>query len=281
MGLHPRILVTGAGGQVGRALKKEIPHGLFFDHGRLDVRDADAVRDAVRGADVVVHLAAMTDVDACESEADLAHTINVTGTRNVAGAAHAGEARVIFLSSDYVFDGDKTGEYAEGDAPNPLNVYGRTKLEGEQIVLSRPGSLVVRSSWVFGEGRNFVRSILAKARQQDALRVVDDQRGRPTCASDLALAIAHAIENEIEGIVHVAGVGDPCTWAELARATVAEAYLDARVEAIDSATYRDQADRVVAQRPSNSSLSLVKAGQLHFPLKDWRESLGRYVGEVL
>jgi dTDP-4-dehydrorhamnose reductase len=280
VGRHPFVLVTGAGGQVGRALRPHLPNARLFDLGELDVTRPSSVRAAIDGTDAVIHLAAMTHVDACEVDSDRAWGVNAEGTRHVAEAARERNIPMIYLSTDYVFDGTKRGEYVEDDAPNPISVYGRTKLEGETHVRSVPGSAVVRTSWVVGEGRNFVRTIVSAGAKGNAVRVVDDQRGRPTFADDLALAIVHILEHEITGVVNVAGDEEPCTWADLAELALRAVGLETAVERIDSDTYALTADGVVAPRPMNSVLALEKARRLSIPLRSWRTSLERYVKEL-
>jgi dTDP-4-dehydrorhamnose reductase len=280
MDSDPLTLVTGAGGQVGRALRSEIPAARLLDRTELDVTDRAAVRSAMDGMHVVVHLAAMTDVDECEREPGRANAINADGTAHVVGAAAERGARVIYVSTDYVFDGTKRGEYVEQDAPAPINWYGRSKRAGEEHALGNPGNLVVRTSWVFGEGRNFVRTILEAARGGGLLRVVEDQRGRPTWAQDIARSLAHLVRIEATGIVHVAGDGEPGTWADLAELALAAAGLTVPLERIDSETYRRGAERLVALRPRNSALSLRKAQAIGVPLADWRYSVRRYVEEA-
>jgi dTDP-4-dehydrorhamnose reductase len=162
--------VTGAGGQVGLALRDRLPGAAFLTHAELDVTDTEAVREAARGADLIVHTAAMTDVDGCERDPERAQAVNGGGAANVAAAG----VRVIHLSTDYVFSGDAPGEYREDDPTGPLGAYGRSKLAGERAVLARPGNLVVRTAWVYGEGRNFIRSILGAERAGKHLRVVSD-----------------------------------------------------------------------------------------------------------
>ena len=255
--------MTGAGGQVGLALRDHLPGAAFLSREELDVTDAEVVREAVAGADLVVHAAAMTDVDGCERDPEAAEAVNAGGAANVAAAA----VRVIHLSTDYVFSGDEPGEYAEDAATGPLGAYGRSKLGGEKAVLGRPGNLVVRTSWVYGDGRNFLRSILAAERAGKHLRVVDDQRGRPTWAADLAGAIAYLADRDDAGIVHVTGAGEPCTWADLA-----EMALGHPVERITSVEFG-----APAPRPRNSVLSLERARKLGVPLADWRDSVMRYL----
>jgi dTDP-4-dehydrorhamnose reductase len=280
VGRHPLVLVTGAGGQVGRALRPHLPNARLLDLGELDVTKPPSVRSAIDGTDAVIHLAAMTHVDACEVDSDRAWAVNAEGTRHVAEAAHERNIPMIYLSTDYVFDGTKRGEYVEDDAPNPISVYGRTKLEGETHVRSVPGATVVRTSWVVGEGRNFVRTIVSAGAKGNTVRVVDDQRGRPTFADDLALAIVHVLEHRITGVVNVAGDEEPCTWADLAELALRAVGLDTTVERIDTNTYAQMADGVVAPRPMNSVLALEKARRLCIPLRTWRTSLERYVKEL-
>lgn len=255
--------MTGAGGQVGLALRDHLPGAGFLTRAELDVTDADAVREALSGADLVVHAAAMTDVDGCERQPERAEAVNAGGAANVAAAG----ARVIHLSTDYVFSGEKAGEYAEDDPTGPLGAYGRSKLGGERAVLARPGNLVVRTSWVYGEGRNFIRSILAAERAGKRLRVVSDQRGRPTWAGDLARAIGHLAGRADTGVVHVTGAGGPCTWADLAEVVAGHP-----VERITSEEFG-----APAPRPRNSVLSLSRARTLGVPLADWRDSVMQYL----
>ena len=280
MGRASVVLVTGAGGQVGTALRARLEPARFLDRSDLDVTDQEAVRTAARGADVIVHLAAMTNVDECEARPDEAFAVNADGTRHVAEAAAAEGARMVYVSTDYVFDGEKAREYEEADSPRPINVYGKSKLEGERHVATGQANLTVRTSWVFGQGKNFVRTILGAAGRADPLRVVEDQRGRPTWAEDLAAALTYLVDVPMAGTLHVAGGGPPCTWADLAEVALETAGSSARVERIDSETYASTAGRIVAPRPRNSALSLARAVAHGVPLSDWRRSVRRYVGTL-
>jgi dTDP-4-dehydrorhamnose reductase len=263
VGSDPRVLVTGAGGQVGRALRRCLPDAVFLGRAELDVRDADAVRAALRPGDVVVHAAAMTDVDGCERDPAAADAANAAGSANVAGTG----ARVILLSTDYVFDGRAGRPYREDDPTGPVSAYGRSKLAAERAVLAHPGNLVVRTAWVYGEGRNFIRSILAAEQAGRPLRVVSDQRGRPTWAGDLAAALAYLVGAGTSGVVHVTGDGEPCTWADLAEVVVGHP-----VERITSEQLA-----APAPRPRWSVLDLGRARALGVPLADWRDSVRRYL----
>ncbi len=221
------------------------------------------MRHLVGGADLAIHCAAMTDVDGCERDPDGAAAVNSWGAAHVATAAR----RVIQLSTDYVFDGSAAGCYSEDAATAPTSVYGRTKLDGERAVLEAGGNLVVRTAWVYGEGRNFLRSIVAAEADGRPLRVVADQRGRPTWAEDLARALGHLAGRTDEGVVHVTGDGEPCSWADLAEFAVGHP-----VQRISSAEWA-----APAPRPANSVLSLDRARTLGVPLADWRTSVATYL----
>ena len=248
---------------MGRALRAHLPGAVFLDRSALDVCDPAAVGAAFGPGDVVIHAAAMTDVDGCERDEAAAFAVNADAARHVSETG----ARVIQLSTDYVFDGRSDAPYTEADPTGPMSVYGRSKLAGEQAVLARPGNLVVRTSWVYGDGRNFFRAILAAERAGRALRVVDDQRGRPTAAADLAGALAHLAVLDVSGIVHVTGDGRPCTWADLAEIAVGHP-----VERITTAEFG-----APAPRPRSSVLALDRARALGVPLADWGDSVRRYL----
>lgn len=277
MGSDPRVLVTGAGGQVGTALTKHLAAARFMTHQDLDVTNPPALRRVVADADVVIHLAAMTDVDRCEEDPDRAFEINANGTQGVCAAATAVGARVVYLSTDYVFDGTKGSEYVEEDLPNPLNVYGRSKLAGEEFVRETDAHQIIRTSWVIGEGRNFVGTILRIAQEKGVVAVVDDQKGRPTFAPDLARGIAALVGSGFSGILHLAGAGEACTWADLAEAALKGAGVEARLERVDTESYEASATRKVAPRPADSTLSIAKAVSLGIRPQSWRESLVDYL----
>lgn len=272
----PVVLVTGAGGQVGQALRSVLAAATFLTHAQLDVTERDQVESATADIDVVVHLAALTNVDLCERQPDLAYDVNSEGTRLVAEAVR-GRARLIYVSTDYVFDGNKTGAYEESDKPGPINHYGRSKLEGEFHVLKERRNLVIRTSWVYGQGSNFVTAILSRARRGDELRVVGDQRGRPTHARDLAVAIAALVRSPCSDILHFAGGGAACNRAEWAQACVEMAGVDAAVHVVDSDAYANESSEPVAPRPKNTVLALRRANELGLHVRDWRQSLQEYL----
>lgn len=277
MGRDPIVLVTGGSGQVGRALAELLPDARFCSKSELDVTDEVAVAAAMRGVGTVVHLAAMTAVDRCEDEPDLAREVNEMGTRHVATAAQRAGARVIYVSTDYVFDGKKATGYSEDDDVAPLNVYGRTKFGGEEAVRRVKDHLIVRSSWIFGSGKNFIDTVIDRASAGAALRVVDDQIARPTSATGLALALSDLIGRDVVGTLHVTGDGAPCSWADLASFALACAGFEDRIERVTTEDYRAAAPGTIAQRPANSTLALDKARRLSVPLLDWRTSVREHV----
>lgn len=253
-GQRRHVLITGAGGQLGAALQERFPDA---DGRARDVFDVTASALDYT-PELVFHAAAWTDVDGAEEHPAQAELVNVQGTRNVVSLG----APVVYFSTDYVFDGAKPDAYVETDETAPLSVYGHTKLEGEREV--RAG-WVVRSSWLFGwTGRNFVRTMLALGRQQDEVRVVDDQRGCPTFVGHLAAAMPELVDLSY-GTYHVAADGD-CTWAEFAEAIFAEAGLSCRVVPILSSELGRR-----AQRPASSVLRSAHPDTPRLP--DWQEGL--------
>jgi dTDP-4-dehydrorhamnose reductase len=250
-----RILLTGAGGQLGAALREAFPEADARTRAELDV--AEPLEPGLR-PDLVLHAAAWTDVDGAEEDEEGARLVNVDGTRNVAALG----APVVYFSTDYVFDGAKGEPYVESDEPSPLSAYGRTKLLGEREV---GGGWIVRSSWLFGwTSRNFLRTMLALGERQDEVRVVADQRGCPTYVGHLALATRELLALP-RGVWHVAAGGE-CTWAEFAEAIFDEAGLDCRVVPITTSELARP-----APRPAYSVLRSERPGAPRLP--HWREGL--------
>jgi dTDP-4-dehydrorhamnose reductase len=282
-----RVLVTGAGGQLGTDLVRAFSTASSYQvvaasHALLDVGDRDAVRAAVGAAppDVIVHAGAWTAVDACESDPDRAWRVNAMGTRHVAEGAASVGAHLVYLSSDYVFDGTSPRPYVEWDDPRPLGVYGRSKLGGEREALAgAPGACVVRTSWVCGpHGSNIVKTVLALAATRDRLAFVDDQRGCPTFTGDLAAMIVRLAVERRPGVFHVTNQG-PTTWYQFARDVVAAAGRDpAMVEPVTTSALDPPRP---APRPANSVLdnaALRAAGvpllpDHHKPLEETVRSL--------
>jgi dTDP-4-dehydrorhamnose reductase len=276
-----RILVTGARGLLGEAVATRAGtrgHDVVaLGHAELDVTDGAAVRDRVTAArpEAVVHCAAYTAVDRAESEPELARAVNRDGTRHVAEAAAEAGAVLVHVSTDYVFDGRKRSPYLPTDEPGPLSVYGRTKLEGEVVVAEVGGeALTVRSSWLYGPESGFVPAILRRARGGGSLRVVDDQRGRPTWARHAAVALLDLLESDARGIWHVACGGD-CTWLELAREAIGLEGLDVEVEVEGVCSEEYGAP---ARRPAYSVLDLdATEERLGRRMLHWREGLRGYL----
>ena len=271
-----RILITGANGQLGCDLLRTLAsHELILmDFPIFDLTKSSCEEQVASAQpDLVIHAAAYTDVDGAEHQPDLAMAVNAQGTEWVARGAARAKARLIFISTDYVFDGAKRTPYLENDPPNPLSAYGRSKLEGERRALAHcPNALVVRTSWLYGiHGKNFVKTMMRLAIEQPELRVVMDQRGCPTNAADLAQALAQMLRVNIRGIVHATGTGD-CTWYELASAIVSAMGRQTPVHPITTA----EAGRRAA-RPSYSVLANCVLKQSGMTLPHWRDSLVQFV----
>ena len=260
VGPRRRTLITGADGQLGRALALVFADDdlLALDRAGWDVRDEPPALPWT--PDLVLHAAAWTNVDGAEDDPQGAAAANVGGTAHVAALG----APLVAYSSDYVFDGAKGSPYVESDAPSPLSAYGRTKLHGEAAAGER--AWVVRSSWLFGEtGHNFVRTMLRLGAERDEVAVVDDQRGCPTYVRHLAAATRELVDRGAEfGVWHLAADGD-CTWADFAEAIFAEAGLECRVRRITSGEFGAR-----APRPAYSVLRSEKRAPR---LPHWREGL--------
>jgi dTDP-4-dehydrorhamnose reductase len=248
------VLITGAGGQLGTALAEVFSEARALTRAEWDIAEPYPLNER---PDLVLHAAAWTRVDDAEADPEAAERANVEGTRNVVSLG----APVVYYSTDYVFDGTKREPYVESDAANPLGVYARAKLAGEQEV--REG-WIVRSSWLFGwAGHNFVRTMLQLGEQLDEVAVVDDQRGSPTYVGHLAEATREVLRLP-HGVYHVAADGE-CTWAEFAEAIFAEAGLDCRVRRITSQEFG-----APAPRPAYSVLRSEKGAPR---LPHWRVGL--------
>ena len=271
-----RILITGANGQLGCDLQRALAsHELILmDLPTFDLTKSSCEEQVASAKpDLVIHAAAYTDVDGAEHQPDLAMEVNGRGTEWVARGAARAKARLTYISTDYVFDGAKRTPYLENDPPNPLNAYGKSKMEGERRALVHcPNALVVRTSWLYGtHGKNFVNTVMRLAMEQPELRVVADQRGCPTNAADLAQSLAKMLTLDIRGIVHATGTGD-CTWYELASVIVSAMGRQTPIHPITTA----EAGRRAA-RPSYSVLANCVLKQSGITLPHWRDSLVQFV----
>jgi dTDP-4-dehydrorhamnose reductase len=278
------VLVTGAAGALGRELVEAFTgpgwRVVACDRARLDLTSRDSVLGAITtvAPDAVVHAGAWTAVDACEADPDRALAVNALGTRHVADAARRVGAHVTFVSTDYVFAGDKAAPYHEWDEPAPASAYGISKLAGEREL--DPGSTIVRTSWVFGlHGANVVKAVLRLATAGDGeLTFVDDQRGCPTDAGDLAGAIRHLVAARLPGTYHVTNQG-ATTWFQLARDVLALAGHDPdRVRPVATA---ELVPARPAPRPANSVLDGAALRLSGVPLlRDHHEPLGELVRQL-
>ncbi len=274
-----KAMIVGATGLLGKALMREWAGDevVGFGSTEVDIRDAGKVQEVVEKArpDWIVLAAAYTDVDGCESNPDLAFAVNRDGPVNVAEAAKRAGAKLLFLSSDYVFDGKNTSPYETEDVRNPQSVYGRSKAEAELRLLELlPQCCIARTSWLFGTGgKCFPDTILKLATRRPALDVVNDQRGSPTYAVDLSRAIIGLCRNEAGGIVHVTNAGN-CSWFEFAREIVKGAGLVTEVRPVSS----QQMPRP-ARRPAYSVLSPKSLHQYGISMPTWQDALRRYLEE--
>lgn len=276
-----RALILGAGGQVGRALAAALPTATALSRGAFDIADPAELDWA--SYDVVVNAGAFTDVDGAETTDGrvAAWRANATGPAALAEIARRNRLTLVHLSSEYVFDGTSGRPYLEDDAVAPLSAYGASKAGGDVAVRGVERHYLLRPTWVVGEGRNFVRTMLALAARGIAPTVVDDQIGRPTFAPDLAAAIVGLVTTQAPfGSYHVTGGGQPASWAEVAR----EVYrLSGHSGLTVTGTTTDAyfADRPqAARRPLNSVLDTSKAEKAGVAMPDWRTRLASYVGPV-
>ncbi len=264
-------LVTGASGQLGRALRPLLPDAHFHDLD-LDITDRDALA-AVDWSDVtaIVNAAAWTAVDAAEEPDKLltAWDVNVNGVANLAWHARRLEIPLVHVSTDYVLRGDHTGDSPAGATPDPQGMYGISKAAGELAARIAPQHFVVRTSWVFGDGPNFVRTMLRLGATREELTVVDDQHGRPTYAVDLAHALVRLLDGSTPpGTHHATGGGDVVSWAGFAGAVLEGTAC--RVVPVTTEQYR-QGVPTTSARPANSALAPG------LPMRDWREALADYL----
>ena len=282
-------LIAGAGGMLGTALQRVVAAGgatlCAPPAADFDITDPVAVRHRVvefaeklapdeRG--VLVNAAAYTNVERAEDEPGRAYLVNEHGPALLARAARAAGLGFAHVSTDFVFDGRKEGPYSETDEPNPLSVYGATKLAGEIAVTAEyPEALIVRTAWLFGRGgANFPAKILEAASTHPSVRVVTDEIGSPTYALDLASGITGLVMHGASGLFHLTGSGW-CTRYELAEETLLLAEIDTSIEPVTSGTFPTR-----AMRPRNSVLDCAKAARLGVVLPEWRDALARYVREI-
>lgn len=278
-----KVLVTGAKGQLGTDLMNELAkrgiEGIGVDVEEMDITDAEACRRVIKasGADAVIHCAAYTAVDAAEDNVELCRRINGEGTRNVAQACKEADVKLMYISTDYVFDGQGTRPWEPDDERHPLNVYGQTKYEGELAVEKLSDKyFIVRIAWVFGvAGKNFIKTMLRLGKERGAVSVVDDQVGSPTYTYDLARLLVDMIQTDKYGRYHATNEG-LCSWYEFAKEIFRQAGMDVPVTPVSSSEFPAK-----ATRPSNSRMSKEKLSDNGFErLPAWQDALGRFLKEI-
>lgn len=290
-----KILITGANGQLGNELARLLETGraeigpisrvyqgaqvVGTDVAELDITSSRAVDAFVAAGafDLIINCAAMTNVDGCETAEDAAMRVNAQGPANLARAAAAHGAKLVQVSTDYVFPGNQNGERVETDPTGPISAYGRTKLAGEQQVLQNcPQSFVVRTAWLYGYvGKNFVKTMMRLGASHDEVTVVDDQLGNPTSANDLAYEILKVAATDNFGVYHCTNKGT-CSWADFAQAIMQGAGLDCTVQRCTSAEYK-RAHPESADRPAFSSLrNKHLEDTIGDEMRPWRDALAAY-----
>ena len=277
-----RVLVTGAGGMVGRAVCEYCRSSgdlvFSYDHRSLDIGDADRVRQTLKNdkPDAVINCAAWTDVDGCELDRERAFAANARGPENLANASREINAGLVTISTDYVFKGDKEGFYTQRDQPDPESVYGASKLEGERRAqLAYARTIVVRIGFVFGAGgSNFLSTIIERAKRGEKLKAISDAYGTPSYAPDLALRLRELAQLDLPGIFHAVNAGEGASFEEFARAALdLGGYASTNVERVEMASLNRP-----APRPRNSRLKcLLSEATGLAPLPFWKDSLRCFV----
>lgn len=275
-----RILILGSSGLLGRALVDELRGKEVFPStsNDSDIRDLAQVRELVTRThpEWIIHAAAFTNVDDCESDPERAYAINRDGTRNVSVAAREAGAKLVYLSTNYVFDGLSTQPYEPNDPVHPLSAYGASKAAGEEAVQENHGQwIIARTSWVFGSAHPcFPEKIIAAASSQPELKVVNDQIGSPTYTKDLAGAIRRLIHMDARGILNITNSGS-CTWFEYAKEILRAAGIRTSISAITSAESHRP-----ARRPAYSVLSPIALNKRGITLRNWQAALDDYIEEL-
>lgn len=275
-----KVLVTGANGQLGYDVVKELQKQNIECCGAtrqdFDIVDFEDTEKFIRNymPDAVIHCAAYTAVDKAEDEQGLCYLVNASATESIAEICRKINAKMLYISTDYVFDGTKDGFYEVDDKPNPINVYGKTKLLGEQAVQKILDKyFIVRISWVFGEhGNNFVKTMLRLGKERKEINVVADQYGSPTYTADLAPLLVEMVKTDKYGIYHVTNEG-VCTWAEFAEEIFKIAKLDVKVNHITTEEYPTRARRPMNSRMSKKSLSINGFRVL----TNWKSAVKKYI----
>ena len=275
-----KILVTGCNGQLGREIQKEYENDgamlICTDVGDLDISDNEQVMRYVRDLqpDVIMNCAAYTAVDACENEWDLAYRINAIGPRNLAIAARETGAKLMHISTEYVFEGNAHEPYTEFDEVHPVSAYGKTKLEGERFVQQfAERYFILRTAWLYGEGNNFAKTMLRLAESHDEVRVVCDQFGSPTSAAELAKVMHRLEPTENYGLFHATCEGS-CSWADFAEEIFRLAGKTTKVTRVTTEEYGSTTKRPAYSVLDNYMLRLTTDARM----ADWKDALRAYLG---
>ncbi|MBO5031632.1 MAG: dTDP-4-dehydrorhamnose reductase [Lachnospiraceae bacterium] len=283
-----KIIVTGCNGQLGRAINKIYHNSTEYecvntDVGELDITNIDAVKQLVSEVRpyAIINCAAHTNVNGCENDIDNAYKINAIGPRNLSIAASDCNAKLMHISTDYVFDGHADTPYTEFDTPNPKAVYGKTKLAGENFVREfAKDYFIIRTAWLYGDGKNFVKTMLGLSENHDKVTVVGDQFGSPTSADELAKAIAYLLPTDNFGLFH--GTCEGITnWADFTREIYRLAGKSTVVETVTTEQYDKNTTGIVAPRPAYSVLEnyMLKLTTNHM-FADWEKAIAEYIKEL-
>lgn len=278
-----KIMITGCNGQLGRAMNIALEKFsdlqiINTDIGELDITRVDEVMNFVadQKPEIIVNCAAYTAVDKAESDWDLAYKINAIGPRNLSIAATQNKAKLVHVSTDYVFDGNADKPYTEFDAPNPQGAYGKTKLEGEKMVQQFSDRFFIfRTAWLYGDGKNFVKTMLRLSEDHDEVKVVYDQVGSPTSATELANAIVSQMFTDNYGLFHATCEGDT-NWADFTKEIFRLANKSTRVIPITAAEYGAAAPRPAYSILDNYMLRLTS----DYRFSDWHDAIEQYIGEM-
>lgn len=275
-----RVLVTGINGQLGYDVVKELDKRGYISVGvdkeKMDLTDLSNISNFIKDSniDAIIHCAAYTAVDLAEDNKDVCEMVNSLAVKEISNACKELDISLVYISTDYVFDGSKDGEYTESDIENPINVYGKTKLDGENYVKEILNKYyIVRISWVFGEnGNNFINTMLRLSKEHKELNIIDDQIGSPTYTKDLAPLLVDMLESDRYGLYHVTNEGF-CSWYEFAKEIFKLKNIDIKVNPISTKDYPTK-----ARRPLNSKMSKQKLIDKGFiPLRNWKEALNEYL----
>lgn len=278
-----KFFITGVNGQLGYDIKRELQERGYTDilaptRIDLDITNEDAVKKTIREyrPSVIFHCAAYTAVDKAEEEQEKCYQVNVLGTKYLTEAAKEMDAKIIYISTDYVFDGTKEGLYQIEDKVNPVNYYGKTKYLGENFIREYDNHIIVRISWVFGiNGKNFIRTMLNLAESHKELNVVCDQIGSPTYTKDLAGLLVNMFLSNVKGLYHVTNEGY-CSWYEFAEFIFKESRKKVKVHPILTKDYK-----TIAKRPLNSKLSKESLDDIGMKrLPEWQDAVSRYLKEL-